>query len=66
MAPTLDIGGCWSRRPNFEELSRLGLALEHARNAVRAAFADDHAFRGIGDQLLDPDDPEGAAWADVH
>jgi hypothetical protein len=26
----------------------------------------DHAFRGMGDQLLDPDDPECAAWADVH
>ena len=30
------------------------------RGACRAAFADGHAFRGIGDQLLDPDDPEGA------
>jgi hypothetical protein len=36
------------------------------RGACRAAFAEDHAFRGIGDQLLDPDDPEAAAWADVH
>src|SRR5882757_981394 len=38
MVLTSDIGGCWSRRPNFEELSRLGLALEHARNAVRVGL----------------------------
>ena len=38
MAPTSDIGGCWGRRPSFEELSRLGLAPEHARNAVRVGL----------------------------